>query len=228
MNKKIVEFTTSSPLELDEFVGGLKRFEEFDTFIIDECGGVGGAATAELVRREYDKEIFLKIICRDRNRIAIHSQLATAAAAGFTNLVLADGAHPIHTSFPDAKPVYELDSLGLLGLIKGHASGFPQTAKAFFVAPAEWRVGVCLGGCTEADMVRAKKFLDFGADLFFVSSLEAIQPLRRLTGLPIFLSTACDADIRGITDEAASAGAGGVNVVIGTELKGADGRTTSK
>ncbi len=212
--RQILEFRTPSPLELDEFIDGLKRFDEFDAFVVDECGGVSAAVVAERVRRDCDKEIFLKITCRDRNRIAIHSQLATAAAAGFTNLALADGAHPVHTSFPDAKPVYELDALGLLGLIRGRAPGFQETANPA-LASVSWRVGVCLGGCTAADMARARKFLDFGADLFFVTSLETIAPLRGLTDCPIFLSVEADEDanVQRIADEAASAGANGVNVI---------------
>lgn len=211
--RKILEIQTPATIDLDEFISGLTRFEDFDTVVIGESGGISAAAVAERVRQDCDKEIFLKIACRDRNRIALHSQLVTAAASGLLNLVLADGAHPIRTPFPDAKPVYELDALGLLRMIKRQAPGFGDGS---LLSSMSWRIGVCVGGCTPADLARAKKFLEAEADLFFAHSLESVPRLRQLTDKPIFLSVAeeAGADFQETVNKAESAGADGINLIV--------------
>jgi len=58
-------------------------------------------------------EPILQLTCRDRNRIALQSQLLGAAALGITNILLLRGDDPKAGDQPDAKPVFDLDSAGL-------------------------------------------------------------------------------------------------------------------
>lgn len=58
-------------------------------------------------------EPVLQLTCRDRNRIALQSQLLGAAALGLTNLLVLRGDDPKAGDQPDAKPVFDLDSVGL-------------------------------------------------------------------------------------------------------------------
>src|SRR5277367_3345310 len=58
-------------------------------------------------------EPILQLTCRDRNRIALQSQLLGAAALGITNLLVLKGDDPSKGDQPDAKPVFDLDAAGL-------------------------------------------------------------------------------------------------------------------
>ncbi len=58
-------------------------------------------------------EPILQLTCRDRNRIALQSQLLGAAALGLTNLLVLKGDDPTAGDQPEAKPVFDLDSAGL-------------------------------------------------------------------------------------------------------------------
>ena len=58
-------------------------------------------------------EPILQLTCRDRNRIALQSQLLGAAALGLTNVLVLKGDDPTAGDQPDAKPVFDLDSAGL-------------------------------------------------------------------------------------------------------------------
>ena len=58
-------------------------------------------------------EPILQLTCRDRNRIALQSQLLGAAALGITNILVLRGDDPKAGDQPDAKPVFDLDSAGL-------------------------------------------------------------------------------------------------------------------
>ena len=58
-------------------------------------------------------EPILQLTCRDRNRIALQSDLMGAAALGMRNLLLLRGDDPKAGDQPDAKPVFDLDSRAL-------------------------------------------------------------------------------------------------------------------
>jgi len=59
-------------------------------------------------------EPILQFTCRDRNRIALQSDLIGAAAAGVRNLLVLRGDDPSAGDQPDAKPVFDLDPRQLL------------------------------------------------------------------------------------------------------------------
>ncbi|MDH3790883.1 MAG: methylenetetrahydrofolate reductase, partial [Rhodospirillales bacterium] len=63
-------------------------------------------------------EPVLQVACRDRNRIALAADLIGAAALGVTNILALHGDDPEGGDLPDAKPVYDLDSRGVMALAR--------------------------------------------------------------------------------------------------------------
>ncbi len=59
-------------------------------------------------------EPILQITCRDKNRIALQSELMGAAALGIRNLLLLTGDDPKAGDQPETKPVFDIDSKALL------------------------------------------------------------------------------------------------------------------
>lgn len=59
-------------------------------------------------------EPILQLTCRDRNRIALQSDLIAAASAGVRNLLGLRGDDPSAGDQPDAKPVFDLDARQLI------------------------------------------------------------------------------------------------------------------
>lgn len=64
-------------------------------------------------------EPVVQMTCRDRNRIAIQSDLLGAAALGAKNLLCLTGDHQKFGNHPEAKGVFDLDSIQLIALVKG-------------------------------------------------------------------------------------------------------------
>jgi methylenetetrahydrofolate reductase (NADPH) len=73
-----------------------------------------GAVTAAAMLVEQGIEPVLQLTCRDRNRIALQSDLLSAAASGVRNLLMLRGDDPSAGDQPDAKPVFDLDPRQLL------------------------------------------------------------------------------------------------------------------
>jgi len=74
---------------------------------------MGASAAAAILAREGIEPI-QQFTCRDRNRIALQGDLLAAAALGVRNLLLLRGDDPTAGDQPDAKPVFDLDTVGLL------------------------------------------------------------------------------------------------------------------
>ncbi len=70
------------------------------------------AAAASLKQAGY--EPIVQATCRDRNRIALQSDLIGAAALGIANVLVLTGDAVDAGDHPEAKPVFDLDSRGLL------------------------------------------------------------------------------------------------------------------
>src|SRR5580658_8928484 len=59
-------------------------------------------------------EPILQITCRDKNRIALQSEIMGAAALGIKNLLILTGDDPKAGDQPDTKPVFDVDSKTLM------------------------------------------------------------------------------------------------------------------
>jgi methylenetetrahydrofolate reductase (NADPH) len=67
-----------------------------------------------LAARDVGLDPIMQMTCRDRNRIALQSDLLGAAAVGLENLVFMTGDYPKFGDHPGAKPVFDLDSVTML------------------------------------------------------------------------------------------------------------------
>jgi methylenetetrahydrofolate reductase (NADPH) len=72
------------------------------------------AIVAATILLRHGIDPILQLTCRDRNRIALQSQLVGAAASGISNVLILTGDDPKAGDQPDAKPVFDLDSSALM------------------------------------------------------------------------------------------------------------------
>ena len=59
----------------------------------------------------------LQITGRDRNRMAIMGEILSAASFGIDTMLALTGDHPVVGDCKNAKPVYDLDSVGILNML---------------------------------------------------------------------------------------------------------------
>ena len=64
-------------------------------------------------------EPIIQITCRDRNRLAIQADVLGAYALGLRNILCLSGDHQKFGNHPTAKNVYDMDSIQLIGMLKG-------------------------------------------------------------------------------------------------------------
>ena len=73
---------------------------------------MGSLGASVLVQRA-GVEPIMQVTCRDRNRMALQSDLLSAGALGIPNVLLLTGDHPRYGDHPDAMPVFDLDGVQL-------------------------------------------------------------------------------------------------------------------
>jgi methylenetetrahydrofolate reductase (NADPH) len=79
--------------------------------------------------KQWGLEPVLQVACRDRNRIALQSDIISASILGIENALLLTGDHITLGDHPEAKPVFDLDSVQLLKVASGLNNGFAMNEK---------------------------------------------------------------------------------------------------
>src|SRR3972149_10048074 len=71
-----------------------------------------------IILKEMGFDPVLQMVCRDRNRIAIQSDILGAAALGISNILCLSGDHQKFGDHPRAKNVFDIDSIQLINTVK--------------------------------------------------------------------------------------------------------------
>jgi methylenetetrahydrofolate reductase (NADPH) len=119
------------------------------------------AACSVLSQKGY--ETIMHLTCRDRNRLALQSELLGASALGIHNVLVMTGDHPAKGDHEGAKPVYDFDSVQLLGLIKELNRGFDFSGNPLHGKP-EFCAGAVAGTVlNELSFIKLEKKIKMGA-----------------------------------------------------------------
>lgn len=150
---------------------------------------LGSVATGKFLK-DNGYEPICQIACRDRNRIALQSDLLSAYALGIRNILVMTGDHPLLGDHPQAKPVYDLDSIGLLHAIKELQGGRDLAGNKLESTPSYYVGAVVNPGADplEPEIIKMEKKVAEGAAFFqtqavfdpesFAKFAEAIKHLR--------------------------------------------------
>lgn len=76
------------------------------------------SVAASAILRQMDLDPVMQMTCRDRNRIAMQSDILGAAALGIRNLLCLTGDHQSFGNHPESKNVHDLDSIQLIQMVK--------------------------------------------------------------------------------------------------------------
>jgi len=136
---------------------------------------------AALIAIQEGLEPNYQMVCRDRNRLAMQADILGAYAHGIRNMLCLSGDHQQFGDHPNAKGVYDIDSIQLIGMTKrmrdeglflsgAKMDGSPQmfigAAANPFAEPFEWRVH------------RLAKKIEAGADFIQTQCIYNMDKMR--------------------------------------------------
>ena len=139
------------------------------------------AASAML--RERGFEPIFQQTCRDRNRLALQSDLLAASAMGLENLLVVTGDDPRSGDHPQAKGVFDLDSTQLLEIAAGMNDGHDMLGRDLHGA-TDFYLGAALFPEAEPwdiQLMKAEKKVASGARFFQTQAIFDAVKLERAT-----------------------------------------------
>mgnify|MGYP003308195319 FL=1 len=107
--------------------------------------------------------------CRDRNRIALQSDLLGAAALGIDNILCLTGDHTKMGDHPGAKPVFDLDSVSLLHTVCQLEKGMDLAGNALVGEPPKFAKGAVvspISDSVDAQLAKMERKVMAGAEYF--------------------------------------------------------------
>ncbi|MGQ9478059.1 MAG: methylenetetrahydrofolate reductase [Candidatus Bipolaricaulia bacterium] len=151
---------------------------------------LGSLAAAHLLKEQGLEPIF-QLTCRDRNRIALQSDLLSAWTMGVENVLCLTGDYVSLGDHPGAKPVFDLDSVSLLATAKRLNEGYDLAGNELQGKP-----DFCLGAVVtpganplEMQLIKMEKKIAAGAEFFqtqaiyepekFAAFMEEARELKR-------------------------------------------------
>jgi methylenetetrahydrofolate reductase (NADPH) len=124
-------------------------------------------------------EVIHQATCRDRNRLALQSDLLGAWALGIRNVLALTGDHITAGDHPDAAPVFDLDSIQLLSAISFLNGGRDLSGKPLKGSPSFF-AGAALAPSQEPRelaLLRFRKKISAGARFFQTQAVFGAEPL---------------------------------------------------
>jgi len=127
----------------------------------------GGLATCHLLV-ERDLEPVFQMVCRDRNRLALQSDLLSACKLGVENVLCLTGDHNVLGDHPDSMPVFDLEAVGLLQCVRTLCEGRDMAGNELDGAPSFFPGAVVAPGAdpVEPQIIRMEKKIAAGAKFF--------------------------------------------------------------
>ena len=129
---------------------------------------MGSLATCKALIDRGFNSIF-QLTCRDRNRIALQSDLLSAAYFGIDNLLLLTGDHTRIGDTPQAKPVFDLDSVSLLYAARQLEQGHDLSGNDLDGDPPKFAKGAVVSPCSdsvEMQLLKMERKIEAGAEFF--------------------------------------------------------------
>lgn len=140
---------------------------------------LGSLAASYLLKQKGAEPIF-QLTCRDRNRIALQSDLLSAYALGVENILCLTGDYVSLGDHPDAKPVFDLDSISLIQTAKALGAGHDLAGNELLGSP-----DFCIGAVVspgsdpvEPQIIKMENKLRVGAEFFQTQAIYDLDQLR--------------------------------------------------
>jgi len=138
---------------------------------------LGSLVVCSLLKQKGFEPIF-QVTCRDRNRLALQSDILSAAALGIENLLILTGDHPTLGDHPEAKPVFDLDSVQLLQVVKKLQEGLDMKGNKLEGAAPKFCLGAVVNPGAdpiEPQIIKMEKKIEAGAEFFQTQAVYDIK-----------------------------------------------------
>ena len=122
-----------------------------------------------------------QMVCRDRNRIAMQSDILGAHALGIRNIICLSGDHPMFGDHPKSKRVFDIDSTQLIGTVKRMRDEGKFLSGEAIAGKPDMFIGAALNPFAEPfdfRVFRMAKKIEAGTDFFQTQCIYNMERFR--------------------------------------------------
>lgn len=141
---------------------------------------IGSLAICHLLKDRGHNPVY-QITCRDRNRLALESDILSAAVLGIKDLLLLTGDHTTLGDHPQAKPVFDIASVQLIQIAKTLMAGKDMVGNELKGKPE-----FCLGAVVnpgadplEPEIIKMEKKIKAGAEFFQTQAVYDVEQFKK-------------------------------------------------
>ncbi len=162
--------------------------EKVDAFNVTDLQSsvmrLGSLATCKLLV-DMGLEPVFQLTCRDRNRLALQSDLLSAYVLGVKNVLCLTGDHPFLGDHPEAKPVFDLDSVSLLKAATDLMNGKDMMGNDLDGRPEFFLGAVVSPGYEplEMQLIKMEKKIEAGAKFFQTQAVYDLKSFEKFMGI---------------------------------------------
>jgi len=144
---------------------------------------LGPLVVADMLVRHGVEPVY-QMTCRDRNRIALQSDLLSAWVMGVKNVLALTGDSLSLGDHPEAKPVFDLDSVTLLHAISRLNEGYDLAGKALKGKPnifpgATVKVAADTEASLELQLIKMERKVNAGAKFFQTQAVYHVEDFAK-------------------------------------------------
>jgi methionine synthase I (cobalamin-dependent)/5,10-methylenetetrahydrofolate reductase len=191
-----VEVDPPKGLDATKDLEGARLLKEAGADVIDvgdsPIGRVRMSALAMcfLIQQHVGIETIIHFTTRDRNLVGLQADLIGAHAMGVRNILALTGEPP-RGDYPNVTAVYDVDSIGLIRIIRRFNEGLDLAGKSIG-HPARFLIGAALDmnpDTLDRELVKLERKLEAGVDFFMTQPVYEPEVLdtfeRRVGKLPV-------------------------------------------
>ncbi|MBU0503329.1 MAG: methylenetetrahydrofolate reductase [Candidatus Omnitrophota bacterium] len=137
-----------------------------------------GSLVVSGVLKQKGFEPVFQVTCRDRNRLALQSDILSAGLLGIENILVLTGDHPLSGDHPEAKPVFDLDSVQLMQVIQKLQQGFDMNGSKLEGVAPKFCVGAAVNPGAEPiepQIIKMEKKITAGAQFFQTQAVYDVK-----------------------------------------------------
>lgn len=171
---------------LHEVLDGAKKLKDYVVAanITDNpgaCAYMNSLIPSYLVQKEVGLETVYQVTVRDRNRIALISDLLAAGALGIKNILALTGDHTTVGDNPQAQPVFDLDSATFVYMLRKMVDDGVDLNNNKIDKPPKFNIGIAgnpNSNPLNPELLKIERKVKLGADFMQTQVVFEMEPIK--------------------------------------------------
>ena len=155
-------------------------------------GYMNALVPSYMIQREVGVEAVYQMTTRDRNRLALLSDVLAAGALGIKNILVLTGDHTTVGDTPESKPVFDLDSATFTYMLRKVIDEGVDLKGNKIEDPPKFSIGIAAAPNAdplEAELLKIERKVKLGVDFIQTQCVYSVEQAKRFADVATYLKT---------------------------------------